>query len=93
MARIQRHFPPTMSRCTFSPERLLTPPPTTIRNIFSLADMSNSGASSPPRHPQSLVKPVKKPVGEVGKAYDLLQATSLDTCIFQEIKVCFIHPV
>jgi hypothetical protein len=34
--RVQRHFSPLLHRSRFSPERLLTPPPLTIRTIYPI---------------------------------------------------------
>lgn len=86
MSRIQRHFQPVTARSVFSPERLLTPPPSTARKVFPVAD-------SPPEETSRLsaLELVGKPVGEVGKAYDLQEASSLDLDTFKKIEVCSSH--
>jgi len=96
MPRIKRHFRPVTPRAQFSPERLLTPPPSTLRTVFALLEPP----SSPTSIPHGPAPAMKKPVGEVGKNYKLLAATGLDSKTYKAIEVhiplypriCVPHP-
>jgi hypothetical protein len=42
--RIQRHFPPLTLQAKFSPERLLTPPPSPLKTSFPLVEVLREGS-------------------------------------------------
>jgi hypothetical protein len=88
MPHIQRHFRPLTLRARFSPERLLTPPPSTLRTTFSVLEAPSDAAKSPTTD-IGRVSPllIKKPVGEVYKNYKLWIAASLDPATYRDIDV------
>ena len=43
--RIQRYFSPLTTRATFSPERLLSPPPSTLKTTFPLIEPASQGST------------------------------------------------
>ncbi|RDB22505.1 hypothetical protein Hypma_010159 [Hypsizygus marmoreus] len=86
MHRIQQHFHPSTSRALFSPERQLTPPPTTPRTSFPLlkvpclvpADEIDLTADEP-----TISAPIPKPTGN----FNLKAATKLSNNVFADIQV------
>lgn len=86
MTRIQRHFRSVTLRARFSPERLLTPPPSTPRREFALHDpCSDTTDARVPKCISPLL--IKKPVGEVSKAYKLPDVSGLDDATYKKIEV------
>lgn len=79
--RIRRHYRLLTNRSLFSPERLLTPPPSTLRTSFL---PQNSAALS---HQTDAIN-VLKPVGEPGREYNLKEAMGITDTEFMEIQVC-----
>ncbi|RDB29132.1 hypothetical protein Hypma_015649 [Hypsizygus marmoreus] len=93
MYRVQKHFYPITSRSLFSPERELTPPPTTLRTSFPLSvevllecgpDTGECLASSRP----VLVR-IPKPTG----SYELKSATKWNNETFSRVQAQINHLV
>ena len=91
MAPIQRHFRPALLRSRFSPERLLTFPPSTMRRVFPRANQLSVYARFDPSETHSDsdadADVVKKPAGEVGKTYRLQDVCKLDRTMYKNIEV------
>jgi hypothetical protein len=102
--RVQRHFSPLLYRSRFSPERLLTPPPTTLRILFPLVDSFTLS----PSESHSLTAPVDpdadgvtseeaclilKPSGEVARpgrqGYTLREVVAWDPPTYSGVQVYF----
>ena len=92
MTRIQRHFRPLTLRARFSPERLLTPSPSTLRTTFPCmatpSDVPQFQAAGSQRTLRSLIK---KPIGEVSKNYKLFDVAALDGDTYKAIEVRVFH--
>ncbi|RDB26526.1 hypothetical protein Hypma_005643 [Hypsizygus marmoreus] len=90
MHRIQKHFHPLTSRAVFSPERQLTPPPTTTRTSFPLtvpclvpAVTEIDLTVDEPADEPAISAPIPKPTGN---NFDLKAATMLSNNIFVDIQ-------
>lgn len=92
--RIQRYHSRPTTRSIFSPERLLTPPPNTLRSALTFIDhydvtdpdepeTAESSSSSPKSYRPILML---KPRGEVSRAYNLQVEMKVDDKQFADIQ-------
>ena len=92
MPRIQRYFRPLTLRARFSPERLLTPPPSTLRTAFPCLETSSDVPQPQTTDSQRTSPPlIKKPIGEVSKNYKLFNVAALDGHTYKAIEVRIFH--
>jgi hypothetical protein len=102
--RVQRHFSPLSCRSRFSPERLLTPPPTTFRISFPLVDTFILSSSESPSSTATIDTDqgnvaseetclILKPSGEVARpgrhGYTLREVVAWDPPTYSLVQVYF----
>ena len=90
--RIQRHFASLTIRDRFASERLLTPPPSSLRTAYSFDDTAqiryntSHTPETPPNDEDASVSPIPKPRGEVSRAYNLQVSTKWDDSTYAKIQ-------
>lgn len=97
-SRVQRHYSHPTTRSVFSPERLLTPPPSTLRTAFTFLDdygfdeegtAGQEAAVSTTTRESARVILMSKPRGEVSRAYNLKAQMNSTDKEFAEMQVGF----
>ncbi|OBZ65917.1 hypothetical protein A0H81_14171 [Grifola frondosa] len=94
--RIQRHYHPLTLRSRFSPERLYTPPPSTVRTLFGAEDICcvnpfhSTLMASDPAIGNRAESRIQKPSGEVTRlsqeGYNLRNVLGWECDLYDEVQ-------